>query len=63
MGYQFVVYLDKAGEWRWQFQSKGNSQIVATSHEGYKNKPDCEHGIALVQAWAPSAPTVPGVLK
>lgn len=63
MGYQFVVYEDKAGEWRWQLQSIGNRQIIATPHEGYRNRADCLAGIALVKAYAPGAPIVSGTLS
>jgi uncharacterized protein YegP (UPF0339 family) len=62
-GYQFLIYPDKIGEWRWQFRSIGNSELIADSGDGYKNKADCEYSIALVKAYAPSAPVVPATLK
>ena len=62
MGYQFVIYLDKASEWRWQLQSIGNRKIIADSGEGYKNRADCEHGVQLVKKYGPSATVVAGSL-
>ena len=34
------VYKDKAGEWRWRVKA-ANGQIIASAHEGYKNRQDC----------------------
>lgn len=35
--YQGEVFKDERGEWRWQVTAR-NGQVVATSHDGYKNK-------------------------
>lgn len=43
---KFVIYLDKAGEYRFRLKAK-NGQIIAVS-EGYKTKPSCLNGIASV---------------
>ncbi len=48
---QYVVYKDKAGEWRWTYYA-ANSRVIADSAEGYINKSDCLHGIDLVKASA-----------
>ena len=45
---KYELYKDTAGEWRWRLKAS-NGQIIATGGEGYKNKGDCEHGIALVK--------------
>lgn len=45
----FLIYKDKAGEYRWRYQAS-NTKTIADSGEGYKKKADCRHGIDLVQA-------------
>jgi uncharacterized protein YegP (UPF0339 family) len=45
----FWVYEDASGESRWHL-SAANNRIIATSGEGYKNRQDCLHAIALVKA-------------
>lgn len=47
-GATYVVYQDASGEWRWQLRS-GNNRIIADSGEGYHNKQDCLHAVALVK--------------
>ena len=47
----FRVYQDAAGEWRWRLAA-GNGRLIAASGEGYQQKQDCLHGIALVKASA-----------
>ena len=42
----YIVYKDRSGQWRWQLVAN-NSKIIADSGEGYFNKADCLHGIAL----------------
>lgn len=49
---RFETYL-QGSEWRWRLKG-GNNEIVA-SGEGYHNKADCLHAIALVKNSA-SAP-------
>lgn len=46
-GANYVVYQDASGEWRWQLRA-GNNRIIADSGEGYHNKQDCLHAVALV---------------
>jgi uncharacterized protein len=47
----FVIYKDKASQWRWALFASNNKQI-ADSSEGYWNKSDCQSGIDLVKrAW------------
>lgn len=43
-----------SGEWRWRLRG-ANNEIIA-SGEGYKNKEDCLHAIALVQSSTTSTP-------
>lgn len=44
----FRLYTDVSGQWRWTlFASNGNK--IANCGEGYVNKADCKHGIALVK--------------
>jgi uncharacterized protein YegP (UPF0339 family) len=45
---QYVIYKDKAGEYRWYLQADNNKKI-ANPGEGYKNKADCEAAIKLVK--------------
>lgn len=46
---RFVVYRDNAGQWRWRLLV-ANNKVIADSGEGYVNKSDCLHGIALVRS-------------
>lgn len=50
---QYVVYKDRAGEWRWTYFA-ANSRKIADSAEGYKNKEDCLNGIRIMKASANS---------
>lgn len=43
----YVMYRDKQGYWRWRFMAD-NNRILADSGEGYVNKADCKHAIALI---------------
>lgn len=45
----YFVYEDAVERWRWQLRA-ANNRIIADSGEGYRNKQDCLHGIALVKA-------------
>ena len=47
-GATYFVYQDASGEWRWQLRA-ANNRIIADSGEGYHNKQDCLHAIALVK--------------
>ena len=53
---KFVVYVDKAGEYRFRLKAT-NGQIIAVS-EGYKAKASCLNGIESVKKNAPEAPVV-----
>jgi uncharacterized protein YegP (UPF0339 family) len=45
----YEVYTDKSGYWRWRYVAS-NGRIIADSGEGYYNKADCLHGIAIMKA-------------
>ena len=47
-GVTYLVYQDASGEWRWQLRA-ANNRIIADSGEGYHNRQDCLHAIALVK--------------
>lgn len=53
---QFVIYRDRAGEFRWQLFAQ-NGRIIADGAEGYKNRADCVHGAKLV-SWIASGASV-----
>lgn len=44
---KWEFYQDAGGEWRWR-ATASNGEIVGTSHEGYKNKEDCEANAHLL---------------
>jgi uncharacterized protein len=44
----FLVYKDKAGEFRWKLRGR-NWEPLADSGEGYKNKSDCMSAIKIIQ--------------
>ena len=52
---KFEVYKDKAGEFRWRLRAQ-NSQILATSGDGYAAKADCLHAVESVKKYAANAP-------
>lgn len=41
---KFVIYEDKAGEWRWRLRA-GNNRLVADSGEGYKTQAGCRRAV------------------
>ena len=45
----YHVFKDDAGEWRWHLRAH-NQRIIADSGEGYRDREDCLHGIALVKS-------------
>ncbi len=51
---RFVVFKDRAGEYRW-FLRADNGEVIADSSEGYVEKSDCQHDIGLVKTQAPDA--------
>lgn len=42
------IYKDDAGEWRWRLTAN-NNRVIADSGEGYANREDCVHGLALLR--------------
>jgi len=52
----FHLYKDSASQWRWTLYAS-NGRKIANSGEGYWNKADAEHAIALVKN-SGNAPTV-----
>ena len=51
----FEVYKDKRGEYRWRLRAQ-NSQILATSGDGYARKRSCLNAIESVKKAAADAP-------
>lgn len=49
----YQLYKDRQGYWRWTYYAT-NGRKIADSAEGYANKSDCLHGIALMKASASS---------
>ncbi|WP_375458440.1 YegP family protein [uncultured Enterovirga sp.] len=43
----YVIYIDVDKQWRWTLYAANNRKI-ANAGEGYHNKADCRHAIALV---------------
>lgn len=52
----FIVFKDVQQQWRWNLNAD-NHKKIADGAEGYVNKQDCLHGIALVKAHAAATPT------
>ncbi len=53
MAYQFEIFKDSAGQYRWRFKAP-NGEIVAQS-QGYTVKSSAQHGISVVQQNASTA--------
>ena len=51
----FEVYKDNAGEFRWRLRAQ-NTQVIATSGDGYKEKRACLDAIDSVKRNAADAP-------
>jgi uncharacterized protein YegP (UPF0339 family) len=51
----FEVYKDNAGEYRWRLRTQ-NTQVIATSGDGYKEKRACLDAIDSVKRNAADAP-------
>ncbi len=47
-GATYLIYQDASEEWRWQLRA-ANNRIIADCGEGYHNKQDCVHAIAIVK--------------
>ena len=43
----FIVYQDRAGEWRWRLQHR-NGRVIADSGEGYTRKRDAMRAVDTV---------------
>src|SRR5262245_37730351 len=54
-GATFEVYKDNAGEYRWRLRAT-NTQVIATSGEGYKEKKSAMDAIESVKKNAADAP-------
>ena len=54
--YYFVMYRDRANEWRWYLWSHNNGRKLADSGEGFTTRQSCERNIALVKQVVPGAP-------
>jgi len=52
---KFVIYKDRAGEFRWNLKSN-NGKITADSGEGYINKADVKYAIDLIKENAKKSP-------
>jgi len=52
--YEFEVYEDSAGEYRWRLRGR-NDQIVADSGEGYDSRDNAETAVDRVREYAPDA--------
>ena len=50
----FVIYVDRAGQYRWRLLAN-NNRITADYGEGYHALSDCEYGVRLVRQVAPLA--------
>ena len=51
----FEVYKDAAGEYRWRLRAQ-NTQVIATSGDGYAEKRSCLDAIESVKRNAADAP-------
>jgi len=51
----FEVYKDQGGEYRWRLRAQ-NTQVIATSGDGYKEKRACLDAIDSVKRNAADAP-------
>jgi hypothetical protein len=54
MAHKFVIYKDKAGEFRVQF--KYNSEVIFST-EGYSSKASAKNAIDSIKKNGPTAPT------
>ncbi|WP_343714624.1 YegP family protein [Inquilinus sp.] len=54
MAHKFVIYKDKAGEFRVQF--KYNSEVIFST-EGYSSKASAKNAIESIKKNGPTAPT------
>lgn len=54
MNGRFVIYKDRAGQYRWQLKAP-NGKILADSGESYVTNAGCREGIADVKRYVPTA--------
>jgi uncharacterized protein YegP (UPF0339 family) len=52
---KFEVYKDKSGDYRWRLRTS-NTNVIASSGQGYKSKQGCLDGIESVKKNAADAP-------
>jgi uncharacterized protein YegP (UPF0339 family) len=57
MPYQFELFTDDTGAWRWRFRAHSD-EILAEGSESYATKKDCEDGVKVVREKAASANVV-----
>lgn len=57
MPYQFELFTDDAGAWRWRFRAHSGA-ILAECYEGYPTKSACEDGVQVVREKASRASIV-----
>lgn len=50
---KFQIFRDSKNEFRFRLRSRGNSEIILHSTEGYTSKQSCLNGIASVRVNAP----------
>ena len=46
----FLIYLDKAGLYRWRYQAAGNYKTLADSGESFTTHRACVANIAMIKA-------------
>lgn len=56
----FLIYPDKANEFRWRLKSM-NGAILADSGEGYSTKENCERAIKKIKQEIAEAVIIEGV--
>ena len=57
MPYQFELYTDDVGAWRWRFRAH-SGEILADGNEGYATKKECEDGVKVIREKAATANVV-----
>lgn len=56
---KFVVYEDRASQWRWRLISDNNVDILADSGEGYTSEDYCRKILNWIRANAAAIPVEP----
>ena len=57
MPYQFELYTDSAGEWRWRFRAHSGA-ILAEGCEGHATRKGCEDEVKIIMEKAVAATTI-----